>query len=80
MYKIIRISILFPTGDKLTKKVDVTVPDKQGLEDMRNEYKAKYDAQSVNLVFEEIPEEESICRGAPACAPNITDNKTNIIN
>jgi hypothetical protein len=56
MYRIKRATVHLLNGDRINRKEDIIVKDLSELETKRSEILQKFDAQKVNLVYEEIEE------------------------
>jgi hypothetical protein len=56
MYRIKRITVHLSNGDRIQRKEDIPITDLSELETRRQEILQKFDAEKVNLVYEEIVE------------------------
>ena len=58
MIKIKKATIRTIDGDIFTKRVSLKVKDKEAIEVVRQELTDKFEAKSVNFIYEEIDDEE----------------------
>ncbi|MCL1936856.1 MAG: hypothetical protein FWF52_00465 [Candidatus Azobacteroides sp.] len=56
MYKIKRVTVFLSNGDRIYRKVDRIAEDTEELESIRLECKQKFEAEKVNLSYEEVEE------------------------
>ena len=60
MIKIKKATIRALNGDTFSRKINITVENKEAIEPVRQELMGKYEASNINFIYEEIDEEEVI--------------------